>query len=129
MPTDISPESVLPGVSHPDVGDLHDAVRRRAEEIYERSGRIPGRDIENWSQAEQEIRREAQQQRSVRRTAVVVKVNGVDYVGEYSSATAGYTPGEFGAGDPVVVRFEEGKMYVRRPNGKELETRIVQTYS
>lgn len=127
MPTDTSPESVLSGVSHPDTGDLHDAIRRRAEEIYERNGRIPGRDIENWTQAEQEVLREAEQ-RSVRRTAVVVKVNGIDYVGEYSSAT-GYTPGEFGAGDPVVVRFEEDKMYVRRPNGRELETRIVQTYS
>ncbi len=128
MPTDISPESVLPNVSPPATDELHQAIRRRAEEIYERNGRIPGRDVENWTQAEQEIRREAQQP-SARRTAVVVKVNGVDYVGEYAcAAAAGYAPGEFSAGDAVAIRFERDKMYVRRPNGKELETRIVKKY-
>ena len=35
--------------------DQHEAIRRRAEEIYIRNGRIPGRDVENWAQAEQEI--------------------------------------------------------------------------
>src|ERR1019366_8201076 len=35
--------------------DQHEAIRQRAEEIYIRNGRIPGRDMENWAQAEQEI--------------------------------------------------------------------------
>jgi len=39
----------------PQPADLHEAIRRRAEEIYVRSGRIPGRDVENWAQAEREI--------------------------------------------------------------------------
>lgn len=34
--------------------DRQEAIRRRAEEIYIRNGRIPGRDNENWAQAEQE---------------------------------------------------------------------------
>jgi len=32
--------------------DLHELTRRRAEAIYIRNGRIAGRDIENWTQAE-----------------------------------------------------------------------------
>jgi hypothetical protein len=124
MSTKISPES---GGDLP--ADLHEAIRQRAEEIYARNGKVPGRDIENWIQAEREIRREAAQ-RVARRTAVVVKIDGIDYVGEYALAEAdGYKPGEFSSGDAVAVRFEEGKMYVKRPNGKELETRVVKTYS
>jgi hypothetical protein len=104
--------------------DLHEAIRRRAEEIYIRNGRVPGRDLENWAQAEKEIMSEAAS--SARRTAVVVKVNGVQYLGEYDAASAdGYTPGELAKGEPVPVRFDGDKMFVKRPNGKELETKIV----
>ena len=120
--------------SHPDPqtptrptasAELQEAIRRRAEDIYIRNGRIPGRDAENWAQAEQEIRQESADA-STRRTAVVVTVNGVKYVGEYDAASCGgYTPGEFGSGARVPVRFEGDKMFVKRPNGVELETRIV----
>jgi hypothetical protein len=104
--------------------DLHELTRRRAEEIYIRNGRIPGRDIENWTQAEQEIRAEFEQ--ASRRTAIVVRVSGVQYVGEYSRDDAdGYTPGEFTPGVPVPVRLRGDRMFIRRPNGKVLETRIV----
>lgn len=104
--------------------DLHEAIGRRAREIYEKSGKIAGRDTENWMQAEAEILSE--RKRSARKSAVVVRVNGVKYVGEYRSAAAGgYTPGEFAQGDPVPVRFDGDQMFVRRPNGKELATRIV----
>lgn len=67
--------------------DQHEAIRRRAEEIYIRNGRIPGRDVENWAQAEHEILREAAQSQSQsqsRRTAIIVRVEGVEYVGEYN---------------------------------------------
>ncbi|MGB8060433.1 MAG: DUF2934 domain-containing protein [Candidatus Sulfotelmatobacter sp.] len=104
--------------------ELHEAIRRRAEEIYIRSGRVPGRDVENWAQAEQEIQREAAG--GARRKAVVVRVNGVQYFGEYQpEACDGYRPGEFGKGNFVPVRFAGNKMFVKRPNGKELETTIV----
>ena len=103
----------------------HDAIRRRAEEIYIRNGRLPGRDLENWAQAEQEILRESSEP-PVRRTAIVVKVNGAQYVGEYNPASSdGYLPGEFGPGVSVPVRFLDDKMFVKRPNGKILETTIV----
>jgi hypothetical protein len=105
--------------------DLHEAIRRRAEEIYARNGKLPGRDMENWAQAEAEIL----QQFSVaaRRTAVVVNLEGVQYVGEYNAAFSdGYTPGEFRPGASVPVRIEGDKMFVIRRNGTELKTTIVQ---
>ncbi len=105
--------------------DLHQAIARRAEEIYIRNGRIPGRDLQNWAQAESEVLSELSE-REPRRTAIIVKWDGVQYVGEYDpNSSDGYTPGEFAAGAPVPVRFDGDKMYVKRPNGKQLETTIV----
>ena len=102
--------------------DQHEAIRRRAEEIYIRNGRIPGRDLENWAEAEEEVLRES----APRRTAIIVRVNGTEYVGEYNPASCeGYVPGEFGPGRAVPVRFHGDKMFVKRPNGKILETTIV----
>ncbi len=110
-------------------GDISDAIRRRAEEIYLRNGRIPGRDVENWAQAEKEIRQEIEAAQTARR-AVVVNVDGVQYVGEYSMHEAeNYSPGEFSSGAQVTVRFEGEKMFVKRPNGRELETKIVKRTS
>jgi hypothetical protein len=115
----------LPAQSKLSEAELREAIHRRAEEIYEKSGRIPGRDLHNWALAEAQIRTETSTH-SPRKPAVVVKVEGVQYIGEYDSALAsGYTPGEFVAGDPVRVRFEDGKMLVIRPNGQLLETTII----
>lgn len=103
--------------------DLHDRIRRRAEEIYFRSGRIPGLDLQNWAQAEKEILEEST---TPRRIAVVVESDGVHYVGEYAPISSnGYQPGEIDPGAPVQLRFEGDKMFLRRPNGVELETTIV----
>jgi len=111
------------------VPDQNEAIRRRAEEIYIRNGRIPGRDVENWAQAEQEILQEFAD-RPHRKTAIVVRVNGAEYIGEYNPESSdGYVPGEFGAGASVPVRFHGDKMFVKRPNGKELETTIVKQIS
>ena len=107
------------------VPDRHEAIRRRAEEIYISNGRIPGRDVENWAQAEQEILREFGEQ-PARKTAIIVRVNGTEYIGEYNPESSdGYVPGEFGAGASVPVRFHGDKMFVKRPDVKELETKIV----
>jgi hypothetical protein len=108
----------------PRSSELQDAIRKRAEEIYVRNGRIPGRDLDNWTQAEAEIARECG--RSTLRTAVVADVDGVQYVGEYGSESCdGYQPGEFRAGEDISIRFAGDKMLLKRPNGKELETTIV----
>ena len=109
----------------PALQDLHEAIRRRAEEIYIRKGRIAGHDLENWAQAEREIWHEAELRGC--RPAVVVSVNGVRYVGEYRlESSDGYVPGEISAGGKVFVRLDGDRMFISRPNGKELETRIVQ---
>jgi hypothetical protein len=104
--------------------DLNRAIRRRAEEIYYRNGEIPGHDLDNWAQAESEILNELS---SPRRNAIVVRIDGVSYTGEYNpTASDGYTPGEFRPGAPVPVRVDGDRMVIIRRNGKELETTIVQ---
>jgi len=108
----------------PRSAELQEAIRKRAEEIYVRNGRIPGCDLDNWTQAEAEIAREYGT--STRRFAVVVDVDGVQYVGEYRSESSdGYQPGEFSAGEDISIRFEGDKMFLKRPNGTELEATIV----
>ena len=121
MKSSFSPDSSASGAAG---SAMQEAIRRRAEEIYIRSGKIPGHDLENWAQAEQEIKREAAG--TSPRKAVVVRVNGVQYFGEYQLEDCdGYKPGELGKGKVVPVRFAGDKMFVKRPNGKELETTIV----
>lgn len=106
------------------IADVQEAIRRRAEEIYIQSGRIPGRDVQNWTQAEREVMAEASNGKPS--AAVVVKVKGVQYVCEYQlESSDGYVPGEFSTGAPVTVRLHGDKIFIRRPNGKILETRIV----
>jgi Cft2 family RNA processing exonuclease len=72
--------------------NLHEAIRRRAEEIYERNGKIPGRDVKNRMRAEEEIKSEAAGD-AERRTAVIVKVNGIDQAGEYAQSGPGLCTG------------------------------------
>lgn len=109
--------------------DLQEAIRRRAEEIYERNGKVEGRDVQNWIQAEAEVRSEMQSA-APRNAAIVVKVDGIKYVGEYNeSAADGYAPGEFAIGDPVPVRLQGDWMFVMRRNGKELQTRVIERMS
>jgi hypothetical protein len=103
---------------------MQEAIRRRATELYHRAGESEGHDIENWCQAEAEILRETAPH--LANPAVVVTVEGVVYTGEYESATAGgYLPGEWKAGDRIPVRLDGDKLYLRRPNGRELQTKVV----
>ncbi|MGA2947995.1 MAG: DUF2934 domain-containing protein [Candidatus Sulfotelmatobacter sp.] len=104
--------------------ELQEAIRTRAAELYRRSGAVEGHDVENWRQAEAEIMRETASHFS--RPAVVINVEGVVYTGEYDVAAAGgYLPGEWKAGDRVPVRLEGDRLFLRRPNGRELETCVV----
>ena len=110
-----------PGNRSPQV---QEAIRRRATELYLRKGAVEGRDTENWYQAEAEILRESAAR--LARPAVVVNVEGVVYTGEYQPHSAeGYSPGEWKAGDLVRVRLAGNKLYLRRQNGRELQTTIV----
>jgi hypothetical protein len=112
--------------SHPvRLPDQQEAIRRRAEEIYIRNGGVPGRDLENWAQAEQEILSELAE-RSTYKQAIVIRIDGVEYVGEYDlESSGGYVPGEFGPASSIPIRFQNDKMFITRPSGEELETTIV----
>jgi hypothetical protein len=111
----------MPGSRSP---QRQEAIRRRATQLYQRSGAVAGHDEENWFRAEAEILREATLHRL--RRAVIVNVQGVVYTGEYDCDSAdGYTPGEWNAGDPIPVRISGEKLSLRRANGRELQTRIV----
>ena len=103
---------------------LQDIIRKRATDLYLHGGKLEGHDLENWQQAEAEILREIGG--PLDRPAIVIHIEGVVYTAEYDSATAeGYAPGEWKSGERVVVRLEGDRMFLRRPNGMELETSIV----
>jgi hypothetical protein len=106
--------------------EVEEAIRRRAEKHYKDRGRIPGHETEDWLQAEAEILREMEIQRAPKPAFIVLRFEGTFYTGEYDTKHCdGYVPGEFRAGAPVEIRFAAEKMYVKRSNGKELETRVV----
>ena len=104
--------------------EILEAIRRRATEFYERSAELEGHDAANWYLAEAEILRESATHPL--RRAVVVSIQGVVYTAEYEYRSAeGYTPGEWQPGDPIPVRFDGDKLFLRRPNGRELQTTII----
>jgi hypothetical protein len=104
--------------------EVLEAIRRRATELYQSSGAIEGKDAENWRRAEAQIIRESGMH--LARRAVVINVQGVVYTGEYDfRAAAGYTSGEWKAGDRIPIRLAGDKLFLRRRNGLELETTIV----
>ena len=104
--------------------EIRELIRRRAAELFLKGGEVLGHDNENWLQAEAEILRESAAT-PVRR-AIVVNVEGVVYTGEYEFSSAeGYLPGEWKPGDPVPIRLAGDKLYLRRPNGRELRTTVV----
>lgn len=40
-------------------GDLTGLIRKKAQELYEKSGRKEGRDLENWLEAERLVRQKS----------------------------------------------------------------------
>lgn len=101
-----------------------ETLRRHGAQICEISHAAKRYDAENCYQAEAEVLRESTLQ-SLRR-AIVVNIEGVVYTGEYECGAAdGYVPGEWKAGDPIAVRVAGDKLYLRRRNGREIETTIV----
>lgn len=106
--------------------EVEDAIRCRAEKLYEERGKTPGHQVEDWLRAEAEVIGEIKLPPSPKPAFLVVRMEGVTYTGEYDAMRCdGYAPGEFRSGAPVEVRLYVDKMFVKRPNGRELETRIV----
>src|SRR5258708_27465649 len=111
----------IPGNYSP---ELLEAIRRRATELYQQGGAVEGQDADNWYQAEAEIIRESVNR--LTRRAVVINVQGVVYTGEYESSSAdGYIAGEWKPGESIPIRFAGDKLYLRRRDGRELQTTVV----
>jgi len=55
---------------------------------------------------------------------ISVQAGDLVYVGEYTPMFYG-KPGDWIIGDPIDVRFDGSKMILRKPNGKELKTKVV----
>lgn len=105
---------------------LEAAIRRRAQQLYEQRGCLPGHQVEDWLQAEAEVTREFGASPAQKPAFIVVRFAGVTYTGEYDREHCdGYAPGEFSPSASLEVRIDRDQMFLRRPNGKELQTRIV----
>lgn len=105
---------------------LHEAVTRRAHELWELHGKVDGHAEEDWAQAEAEVRSARHTEPRSGAAFVVVKVGEFTYTGEYDRQRASfYHPGDLGRGTPVPVRFEGDRMYLKLSGGRELETRII----
>ncbi len=106
---------------------FHDAIARRARELWERRGQVDGHAEEDWVRAEAEVRLAAalSVEGTARRAYMKVKVGDSIYIAEYDR-TADYTPGELKRGDLVAIRIEQDRMYIKLSHGRELVTRIVE---
>ncbi len=106
---------------------FHDAVARRARELWELRGRVDGHAQEDWAQAEAEVRlaEALSAEGAPARAYMKVKVGDSIYIAEYDR-TADYTPGELKRGDSVAIRIEQDRMYIKLSHGRELVTRIVE---
>jgi hypothetical protein len=81
---------------------------------------------------EQTLRNDTAESRSPaapaeRKTAMIaVRVGAFVYTGEYNTSNdAGYIAGDLHKGQPIEIRFDQEKMYIELPDGRELETKIV----
>ncbi|HKY62787.1 MAG TPA: hypothetical protein VJR29_05140 [bacterium] len=54
---------------------------------------------------------------------ITVQLADMVYVGEYTPAFFG-KPGDWVIGDPISVRLDGNNMYLQKPNGKELKSKI-----
>ena len=107
-----------------DESAVHDAIVRRAREIWEQRGRVDGHAQEDWAQAEAEVRQQLAQARLSSPAFLAVKANDCVYTCRYDRNSDVYQPGDLAAGEAIRLRFEGEKLYVRF-HDRELETTIV----
>jgi len=109
---------------------LHEAVERRARELWEERGRVDGHADEDWVQAEREVT-EAWNSKGRNKVAfMAVKFDDEIYTLEYEpSASDCYQPGDLQPGEKLEIRIEGDHMSVALPNGKDLNARILRKRS
>ena len=97
--------------------DLQEAIRRAQKKFTSAAEKFPAAIWTTGRKPKKEIRRESAEGRT-RKTAIVLGVSG-EYIGEYNAESSdGDSPGEFGRGASVPVRFYGDKMFVKRPTGR-----------
>lgn len=103
---------------------VHDAIVRRARELWEQRGRVDGHADEDWAQAEAEVRQQLAHPKVASPAFLAVKANGCIYTCRYDRNSDAYNPGDLAAGEKIRLRFEGEKLYLRLRD-HELETTIV----
>ena len=104
-----------------------EAIRKRAEEIYEQEGRVAGHDEENWLRAEAEVTAEAASKNPTRCARILIKANGSLITVQYDPQTTDSRPGEL-AGQPGRICIDNDRTVITRKNGGVLETSILKRY-
>jgi hypothetical protein len=103
---------------------VHQAITRRARELWEQRGRLDGHADEDWAQAETEVRQQLAQTKAAATAFLAVKAKGYVYTCRYDRNNGAYRPGELAVGEAVRLRFEGEKLYLRF-RGHELETTVI----
>jgi Protein of unknown function (DUF2934) len=107
-----------------DEGTVHEAIVRRARELWEQRGRVDGHAEEDWAQAEAEVRQQLAQRNAGFPAFLAVKANGYIYTCRYDRNSDAYKPGDLAPGETIRLRFEGEKIYMSFRD-HELETTIV----
>lgn len=103
---------------------IHEAIVRRARELWEQRGRIDGHADEDWAQAEAEVKQRLAKASPAAPAFLAVKANGCIYTCRYDRINDTYRPGDLMAGESIRLRFDGDKLYLK-VRGRELETTIV----
>ena len=105
--------------------EVHQAIVRRARELWEQRGRIDGHATEDWAQAEAEIRQQLAPSRDASSAFLSVQSQAFVYTCRYDRNCAAYRPGDFAPGDPIRFRVADGKLFLKLSDSQELETTII----
>jgi hypothetical protein len=103
---------------------VHEAIVRRARELWEQRGRVDGHADEDWAQAEAEVRQQLGQPKAASPAFLAVKANGYVYTCRYDRNSDIYQPGDLAAGEAIRLRMDGDKLYLK-VHDRELETTIV----
>jgi hypothetical protein len=126
MPSCVAAPATTGTSQTPSDTELRELIARRARELWEQRGRADGHAEEDWLQAETEVLQARQREAASKTCFIVVKFAGSVYTAAYDTEHCeGYRPGELRKGTPVPVRLADDKIYIKRPNGKELEATIL----
>jgi DUF2934 family protein len=103
---------------------VHEAIVRRARELWEHRGRVDGHADEDWAQAEAEVRQQLAQPKVASPAFLAVKANGYVYTCRYDRNSDIYQAGDLAPGEAIRLRIDGNKLYLK-VRDRELQTTIV----